>query len=205
MTDLKLSEKNIEVEIRALVPDLDPLKEKLLARGGVFLGEYYIRDIYFCRQEFSELKDVEMNQVGSYGLRLRKSRDNNSDFRLSLNTKTITSAGDHNSWEEHELVVGDFQEAAAVLKNIGFKPFFDLEKNRYHYQCSGLDIFLEDIKNFGACVELEKMVFPGEEAAAKQEILEFLKSLDIDDQQIVPKSVTNIIMRDRAFKGEISI
>jgi predicted adenylyl cyclase CyaB len=192
--------QNIEVEIRALVPDFEDLRKRLLAKEAKYHGESYLHDIYFCPQTVNSLKEVEMDQVGSYSLRLRKEKNENDDIRFYLNTKTITNHGDHNAWEEHEVVLSDFEEMTEILKNIGFKPFFELEKSRFHYQYSDFNIFLDDIKNFGTCIELEKIVSPGEETKAKADILDFLKSIGIDEKQLVPKSVTNMVMKARAFK-----
>lgn len=192
--------KNIEVEIRALVKDFGLLRENIIAKGAKFCGESYLLDIYFCPQNIFKLEDVEMNQIGSYSLRLRKMKNESGDFHILLNTKTITNHGDHNAWEEHETALNDFEEMLDILKTIGFKSFFELEKTRFHYECGGLGIFLDDIENFGACIELEKMVSVGEESAAKQEIVKFLESIGINENQILPKSVTNIVMKERAFK-----
>jgi len=192
--------QNIEVEIRALVPYIENLRQKLLVKGAKYHGESYLHDIYFCPQAVNSLEEVEMNQVGSYSLRLRKEKKENGDVLLYLNTKTITNHGDHNAWEEHEVSLNDFEEMAEILKNIGFKSFFELEKTRFHYQCSGLGVFLEDIKDFGGCIELEKIVSPGEESEAKERILNFLTSIGITKEQLVPKSVTNLVMKARAFK-----
>lgn len=192
--------QNIEVEIRALVPNFEDVLQQLVARKAEYHGESYLHDIYFCPQAVNSLEEVEMNQVGSYSLRLRKEKNEQGDIRLYLNTKTITSHGDHNAWEEHEVSVDSFEEMAEILKNIGFKSFFKLEKKRFHYQFEDLGIFLDDIKDFGACIELEKIVSSGEEREAKNKILIFLKSLGISEKQLVPKSVTNIVMKERAFK-----
>lgn len=192
--------KNIEVEIRALVPNFKNLRKQLLAKGAEFRCESYLHDIYFCPQIVNSLEEVEMNQVGSYSLRLRKEKTENGDIQLFLNTKTITNHGDHNAWEEHEVTLNDFEEMAEILKNIGFKSFFELEKTRFHYHCSGLEILLDDIKDFGACIELEKIVLLGEESEAKEIILNFLESIGVTKEQLVPKSVTNLIMKARAFK-----
>ena len=194
------NKKNIEVEMRALVKDFASLRENILAKEAKFCGESYLRDIYFCPQNISKLEDVEMNQVGSYSLRLRKAKNESGDFHILLNTKTITNHGDHNAWEEHEIVLSDFEEMVDILKTIGFKSFFELEKTRFHYECGGLGVFLDDIKDFGACIELEKIVSVGEENEAKQEIIKFLESIGIEENKIVPKSVTNIVMKERAFK-----
>lgn len=192
--------KNIEVEIRALVPNFVHLKKTLLKNGATYHDKCSIHDIYFCPKNISTLKDVEMNEVGSYSLRLRKEKKEKNNYYFYLNTKTITNHGDHNAWEEHEISVNNFKETIDIIKNIGFKSFFELQKTRFHYKYSNLSIFLENIKDFGTCIELEKIVRAGEESKAKQEILNFLKLIGITDKQLVAKSVTNMVMKKRAFK-----
>lgn len=195
-----INNKNIEVEIRALVPDFENLRQELLAKKAKYHGESYLHDIYFCPEAVKSLEEVEMNQIGSYSLRLRKEKNENGEISLYLNTKTITNHGDHNAWEEHEVTLNDFEEMTEILKNIGFKSFFELEKVRFHYQVLDLGVFLDDIKDFGACIELEKIVSPGEESEAKATIINFLQSIGINEKQLVPKSVTNLVMKARAFK-----
>lgn len=199
------TKENIEVEIRALVEDIGLLRKQLISQGGKYHGEYYLHDIYFCRREYTRLKEVEMNKVGSYGLRLRNSKDYDGKLEATLNSKTITKEGDHNAWEEHEIAVGDFVEAAKILLLTEFKPFFELEKTRHRYVLDGFDIFVEDIKDFGCCIEVEIMTVPGHEEEAKNQILTLLDRLGIKSDQIVAKSVTNLIMHERAFKQSIKI
>lgn len=197
--------KNIEVEIRALIKDMPALQAKLVAEGRNYHGEYYLHDIYFCQKSCARLEEVEMNEIGSYGLRLRKSKGYDGKKEISLNSKTITKKGDHNAWEEHEVAVSDFTEMAKILMFTEFKPFFELEKTRHHYSLNGLDIFVEDIRDFGSCIEVEKMTNPGKEDEAKSQILALLDELGIDKGSIVPKSVTNLVMQERAFKKEVVI
>lgn len=199
------TKENIEVEIRALVEDIGRLQKQLISQGGKYHGEYYLHDIYFCRKEYTRLEEVEMNKVGSYGLRLRKSKDYDGKREVTLNSKTITKEGDHNAWEEHEVAIGDFVESAKILLLTEFKPFFELEKTRHHYILDGFDIFVEDIKDFGYCIEVEKMTAPGNEEEAKNQILTLLGRLEIESDKIVPKSVTNLVMQERAFKQSIEI
>ena len=197
--------KNIEVEIRALINNISKLRKKLEKSRATYKGEFYLRDIYFCNKSYDSLKDVEMDDVGSYGLRLRKSKDEKGKWKITLNVKAITSKGDHNAWEEREIEVSNLKEAAKILLLTEFKPFFELEKTRYHYTQAGLDIFLENISDFGSCIEIEKMVERGMEDKAKKKIISFLEQLGINNKSIVPKSVTNIIMQKRAFKSKIKI
>jgi len=195
--------KNIEVELRALIPELKVFEKTLEGKGATFTKSSYLCDIYFCRKDASSINEVEMHDVGSYSLRLRRAKKDDQE-EITLNTKTITNKGDHHAWEEHEVVVNDFEEAARLLTRSEFKPFFKLEKTRRTYTYDEMEIAVEDITDFGGAVEVEIMTAPGEEDASKERIRTFLASVGIGADAIVPKSVTNIVMKERAFKQDIA-
>lgn len=199
-----MNKKNIEVEIRSLVPDLKLFEEKLKSTGAKFMKNSYLLDLYLCEKSATKVEDVEMDEVGSYSMRLRKSRKDGKET-VTINTKVIKNHGDHNAWEEHESEVEDFEEVAKILTLTEFKPFFRLEKDRRIYEYEGMEISVEDIVDFSGAVEVELMVSEGEESKAKEKIIKFLESLEITKEDIVPKSVTNIIMKERAFKQDISL
>ena len=103
-----------------------------------------------------------MDEIGSYSLRLRVARKNDVET-ITLNTKTITNTGDHNAWEEHEIIVDNFKEAALILSMTEFKPFFKLEKHRHTYVINEMEVLVEDITDFGGAIEVEIMCAPGDE------------------------------------------
>lgn len=196
-------DKNIEVELRALVKDPKQFQEKLKQKGAEYKNSSYLKDVYFCDKKATSVTDVEMDKVGSYSLRLRIARKDDKEV-VSLNTKTITTEGDHNAWEEHEVVVSNFREAALILATTEFKPFFELEKNRHTYQFDDMEILVEEITDFGGAIEVEIMCTSGEEDTSKAKIRNFLvNELGLNEAEIVPKSVTNIIMKQRAFNQTI--
>lgn len=197
-------EKNIEVELRALIKDPKEFQEQLKEKGAAYKHSSYLRDVYFCDKKATSVADVEMDQVGSYSLRLRIARQNDAEA-ITLNTKTIMREGDHNAWEEHEVALDDFKEAALILATTEFKPFFELEKYRHMYVLGGMEILVEEITGFGGAIEVEIMCALGEEDATKEKIKHFLvNDLGLNESEIVPKSVTNIIMKERAFKQVIT-
>jgi len=197
-------EKNIEVELRALVEDPNGFQEKLKQKGAEYKNSSYLKDVYFCDKKATSVADVEMDKVGSYSLRLRVSRKGDEEV-VSLNTKTITTEGDHNAWEEHEVKINNFREAALILSKTEFKPFFELEKHRHTYQFDGMEILVEEITDFGGAIEVEIMCTSGEEDVSKAKIRTLLiNELGLNESEIVPKSVTNIIMKQRAFNQSIS-
>lgn len=198
--------KNIEVEIRARLDDISGFKNRIEKFGAKPISSLYMCDIYFCKKTAKKVEDVEMDEVGSYSLRLRKLKQGNNKDKFTINTKTITNHGDHNAWEEHEAEVSDFSEAAKIFNTTEFKPFFKLEKERFVYVLDNMEICVEDIVDFGGAVEIEIMCSNDEEVAeAKQKIKSFLHKCGINDANIVQKSITNIIMKERAFKQKIAI
>lgn len=197
--------KNIEVEIRARLDNIEDFKNLIEKLGAKPVSSLYMCDIYFCKKKAKKVEDVEMDEVGSYSLRLRKLKKGNDKEKFTINTKTITNHGDHNAWEEHEVEVSDFSEAAQIFNTTEFKPFFKLEKERFVYKLDNMEICVEDIVDFGAAVEIEIMCSSNEASEAKQKIKAFLHKCDINDASIVPKSITNIIMKERAFKQNIVV
>jgi len=197
-------ERNIEVELRAQVCDIKDFQDKLKENGALYQHSSYLCDVYFCHKTINSVEDVEMDEVGSYSLRLRISRKDNKE-EVTINTKTITNQGDHHAWEEHEVVVGSFKEAANILLMTEFKPFFKLEKHRHTYMVNGMEVLVEDIIDFGGAIEVEIMCAPGEESKSKEKIKNLLiTDLGLQESDIVPKSVTNIVMKQRAFNQEIT-
>lgn len=197
-------EKNIEVELRALVKDAELFQSQLKEKGAEYKNSSYLCDIYFCEKNATSVSDVEMDEIGSYSLRLRVARKNDVET-ITLNTKTITNAGDHNAWEEHEIIVDNFKEAALILSMTEFKPFFKLEKHRHTYMINEMEVLVEDITDFGGAIEVEIMCAPGDEEESKNKIKTLLlNELGLIESDIVPKSVTNIIMKQRAFNQEIT-
>ena len=73
------------------------------------------------------------------------------------------------------------------------------------YKLDTMEICIDDIKDFGGAVEIEIMCSANEATEAKQKIKDFLFTCGVDKAKIVPKSITNIIMKERAFNQEIVI
>lgn len=191
-----------EVEIRALFKEGDKasIRDKILRSGAISKGLRSIHDVYYCDKSCQKVEDAEMNQVGSYSVRIRK-EVKEGVTTISYNKKTITTEGDHNSWKEEEEPRGDFEEANQEMIDGGYKFFFELDKDREKFVLNDMEICLEDIKDFGLGIEVEVMTTQEESETVKENIKAFLKSLGINDEDIVPKSITNIIMHQRAFKN----
>ena len=188
---------NQEVEIRAM---LSPAESKAIYRHltatATYQGIRQLRDTYFCPKEVGSFDELEMTEVGSYSLRLRYSIEEGRET-TELNVKVITQPNDHHAWQEHEVVLSSFEEAKAILQVMGFKAFFTLEKTRQVFTDGYITFNIEEIKDVGSAIEIEILTTPEKAEEAKQETLQALQAL-APGLQPVPKSVTNMVMRQRA-------
>ncbi|OJT94792.1 putative adenylyl cyclase CyaB [Candidatus Micrarchaeum sp.] len=196
-----MEEKRVqEVEKRALLngSEYEAVKNKLITLGASNEGVVNINDTYFCRKDTKSFSEIEMKEVGSFSLRLREQSAADKPKETMMNVKVITRQNDHNSWEEHEILVGSMDEATAILKAIGFKPFCTIKKKRLAYTLEGVSISLENIEDFGLGIEAEIMATKDKEDSAKAKIDEVLSEIGIGSSKVVEKSITNIIMREKA-------
>ena len=191
--------KNQEVELRVLLDQIErnEFVSNIKIIGAEYVSTLKLKDVYYCPKSVQKFEEVEMDEVGSFSLRLRQKMVNNTE-KTELNIKMITTHGDHHAWEEHESEVRSFDEIDCIIKILGYKAFFELVKTRVTYKFERIEIALEDIEDFGAALELEIMSDKEGIDAAKQELKNFLKSINVSPEKIVPKSVTNILMKQKA-------
>jgi len=187
---------NQEVEKRALLErsDYESILGRLTELGAERVKKLGVNDVYFCPNATKSFDELEMNDVGSYSLRIRKQTEEEVT-KTTINVKIITQKGDHNSWEEHETGVGSAEEVADIFKAMGFKPFCTINKTRDVYRLEDAKLFLEDIEGFGLGIEAEIMTTKEKGETAKAEIDRIFGSLGIPEDKVVKKSITNLIMR----------
>lgn len=186
-----------EVEIRALLTKKHRhiISRLLKAAGARSQNTDSLRDVYYCPKKTRSFSQIEMETPGSFSLRLRESLQRGKKT-LTLNVKIITKKGDHRSWREHEVRTDSLAESHHILDTAGFKPFFKIEKRRHTFRFdNNTTAAVEDIKKFGPILEIEIMTSKKDAEAAKNRLYKLLTKLEIKNEQIVKKSVTNLLMR----------
>ena len=194
--DREANVRRTEVEIRALVGDVGGVRSTLEELGAKKVRTCYIRDSYFCNAAADQWEQVEMNSVGSFSLRLRKVRSDD-ETAYEINTKTITTEGDHGAWEEHETRVACGEEAQSIFLAIGFKKFAEIRKWRQEYDYRGKRVAIDSIEGFGHSIEIEEVVDGSDVERARKEVRELLEWIGVEEEEIVDKSVTNMVMERR--------
>lgn len=194
----------LETEMRAVLTNEQrtQLTERLINLGAQEKGYQTIRDVYYCPKDVTFFDQIEMDAVGSYSLRLRKVKDQNGSTKVEWNIKQLTRQGDHTAWAEHEVEVPSFDTVDHMIKIMGFKPYVTIEKTRHIYSIAKnnqtYNLLIEDIKDFGPVLEVEAFSTRENVEASKGFILNLMSSIGITEEQIAPKSVTNMIMKQRS-------
>lgn len=189
-----------EIEIRATltIEQYDLIKVKLNELNSNMIKSEYIKDDYWCKSNAKSFEDIKMDAVGTYSLRTRYRKTGEKE-KSDLNMKVITTEADHNAWDEHEVIVDNYESATKILTSLSHKIFFHLEKDRETYEVNGYTIVLENIKDYGYVMEVEKMGLAENSENIKSEIKKFmLEILNISEKQILAKTINYILMQEKS-------
>lgn len=136
---------SLEVEVKFLVSDLKPVRERLALAGAQLVNpRVFERNVRFDTIDEALLGRQEL-------LRLRH------DTRIRLTFKGLAPedvTSEAKVREEIELEVGDFDRMALILERLGFVPVQVYEKYRETYHWRDVEIVLDEMP-YGHFVELE--------------------------------------------------
>ena len=74
-----------------------------------------------------------------------------------------------------------------------------MTKKRYSFRDDEINVCLEDIESFHPAIEIEILTSSDKAEKAKKQLLDFFKKNHIEKNMIVKKSITNMLMREKAF------
>jgi len=134
-------------------------------------------DIYFSDPLRKDLQPDKENKLYR-AFRLRQKDGKNSiAYKVDHFDETTWSHSD-----EFETEVEDFETMLHIIKNLGLEELVRVDNEKHTYTTPEYEIVLEDVKGLGLFMEVEKLEeVPDEKVAeTKQEIREFLKSLNIN-------------------------
>lgn len=172
---------NIEVEIKVKVDDLTEIREKVAKIGKLVkaikqIDEYYTplhRDFFAQKPHPTEYLRIRTNPdkvVLEYDVSINKRED-----------------GDYDYAEEYETEISNPEELRKILNFLDFKKAVTIKKNREYWQCGGIEVALDEVKDLGSFIEAEaKGDFKGDKEA-KKACIDFLENLgfkDVEKNQI---------------------
>ncbi len=141
-----------------------------------FAGKKEVLDIYFYDKKRNALKPKKNRLTECFRLRKKD--------KTSYITYKIDKFDELNNWiysEEEETEIKDFNIAVKIISNLGLVPLLKINNIKHTYYTKKYEIVLEEVKNLGLFLEVERLNITNKENIidVKKEIFNFIKSLGI--------------------------
>jgi len=163
----------LEVEIKARVPDLAPIRERLLNCYEGVPERVHERDIYYNspRRDFRQTDEALRLRYAGGSCILTYKGEKRKEFRLKAR-------------EELNCVVESGEMIELILSRLGFFPAAEVEKWREYYSYRGATVSLDEVKGLGSFVEIEAPGSPGYDHP-EEFIREIAEELGVEGEPIL--------------------
>ena len=164
-----------EVEILVKVKTKKKKALEILSKFN-FAGKKEVLDIYFYDEKRDSLK-LKNNRL-TESFRIRKKDGVNC---LTYKVDKFTKTGKWIYSEEEETEVKDFDVAVKIVSMLGLTPLVEIYNTKYTYYTKKYEIVLEEVKNLGLFLEVERLKVKNNEDVnkIKKEIFDFIILLGI--------------------------
>ncbi len=165
-------------EVEILVEVFDSKKEALKKLNSFkFLGDKKTLDVYYFDPKRDDLKPDENGQLKNC-LRIR-----DKDGKVSVAYK-VDHFDKNGIWlysDEYEIEASDFSKVEEIFKKLGFEELIRIENTKSTFINEDYEIVLEDVKDLGIFMEVERHnVLDREDIVkVKEEIWNWIKDLNI--------------------------
>ncbi len=189
----------IEIEKRYKIHDINDIIARLADSGIEQTDESHIIDEWFAPLKVQSHKQQVEWFDGNKGLayRVRRTEQSDGSWKIKVETKQLTDAGNHNTFIETTVAITDYDEAHVFLEDQGYWNWLTIDKTRIQFDSHDpeIDIVLDEIAGLaekigvGAALEIE---YQGE--ANRNEALDklsaFAGDLGLPRDQLFAKSLT---------------
>jgi adenylate cyclase, class 2 len=134
----------LEIEIKAQVPDLAPVRERILLAHEGTPVKVHERDIYYNApdRDFGTTDEALRLRYAGGSCTLTYKGKKMSEYRLKAREELIC-------------VVDPGQITELILQRLGFSKVAEVEKWREYYSYRGATVSLDEVKGLGSFVEIE--------------------------------------------------
>lgn len=164
-----------------------------------FAGKKKVLDIYFYDEKRDSLKAKEGRLTECF--RLRKKQ------KINYLTYKVDKFDKNGKWlysEEEETEIKDFDIAIKIISNLGLKPLAEIDNIKYTYYTKEYEIVLEEVKNLGLFLEVERLKVEDKEniVDVKKEIFNFIQSLDIKVGEELNSGKPELMLKQKVRKNQ---
>jgi len=164
--------KEVELLFRINETRAQELRREL---GKVFVQKVREIDTYF----YPPHKDFEVSEKGRENLRVR---ENDSNKELTYK-KVFYEKGEYSHSVEENLAIPDADKAVQLLKSLGFRVHFVIDKQREIFEEENYQITIDNVKGLGIFAEVEWTGSDGDEEEIRKSCARKAKSLGLDKIQ----------------------
>lgn len=174
-----------EVEVKAYLRNREEVKKKIESLGCVFGPELHQVDNIFIPEGLSFPPPI-----GTPVLRVRN-QDGKYIFTLKI------SQGNRTDSIERELEISDGEKMIDILKLIKWQENILVDKKRIKTNYKDMEIVLDDVKNLGEFIEVEKIV-TSEDAKERENIqkdfFDFLETIGVPTEDHIVDGKYDIML-----------
>ena len=172
----------MEIELRAKVSNPQLLEEKLKGLSGIVEKKSNERQVdTYLKQENDEERKV----------RIRKNYEKNSAI-LTFKGK---SKNEHDiAWQDYDTPIEDPERLESVLVNNGYVYVCLIDKVRQSFGYGDFEINIDNIRDLGLFVEIEKQGEEDSVEVVKKEIIELLSTLGISESDIITQGYVQLVL-----------
>lgn len=165
-----------EIEIKVRINNPEKIKQSLLELGCNFSEELVQKDRIYLPQGVT----FTNKKQGDLFFRIRNS---NNTHILTLKKQLNTESENI----EHEIIIDNPEQAHHMIKLLNFNEVLTVEKKRITCSYNDISICIDEVKDLGIFIEFEKTSHSQDIAQIKSELIEFLKSLELSENDIETK------------------
>lgn len=173
-----------EVEVKVSA-DLTAVRDRLDALDAEHVGSTEQNDTYYDapHRDFAETDEalrIRLETPDRAAGRDAEGSDGNEEPVSKVTYKGPLVEAESKTREEHETAVDDGDEMDAILNGLGFEPAATVHKDREFYALDAYTVTLDDVRDVGEYVEVERTVEQANVETAREGAFEVLRKLQLD-------------------------
>lgn len=170
-----------EIEVKAKLKDKETLLKHLKDIGVVMHDTKYQKDTIYWP---NDIKNPSAHLYSRNFLRIREQKIGDKKKVLFTLKKSLENQLDST---EHEIEIKeeDIPKMFLIFELLGFYKFITVEKERTNANIGDIEICIDDVKDLGSFIELEKFGEQNETEKIHKELYDMLESLGIKKEDYV--------------------
>lgn len=175
----------MEIELRAKILDTQLLEDKLKQLPNIVEKKSDERqvDLYFKHESEENEKMI---------IRIRKNYENN---KALLTFKSKSRSSDDIAWQDFDTPITDPDKLEDLLINSGYVYFCLIDKVRQSFRYQDFEINIDNIRDLGIFIEIEKNGKENEVEIIRKQIIELLDLLGVSEDNIINQGYVQLVLK----------